>query len=59
MQAILQKYPNLKLYSLPSLSPKKTIELGLKGELNTCMEAMSEIQSYLNAHQMAWQSLKN
>jgi len=59
MQAILQKYTKLKLYSLPSLSPKKTIELGLKGELNTCLEAMSEIQSYLNAHQMAWQSLKN
>jgi len=59
MQTILQKYPALKLYSLPSLGPKKSIELGLKGELNTCKEAMNEILSYLNTHQMAWQSLTN
>ena len=59
MQAIVHKYPTLKLYSLPSLSPNKTIELGLKGELNTCKQAMAEIQLHLDAHQMKWQKLEN
>ena len=59
MQEIVQKYPTLKLFSLPSLSPKKTIELGLKGELNTCRLAITEIQLYLDSHQIAWQTLEN
>ena len=59
MQTIVQKYPTLKLFSLPSLSPKKTIELGLKGELNTCRLAITEIQLYLDSHQMAWQTLES
>ena len=59
MQVIVQKYPTLKLYSLPSLSPNKTIELGLKGELKTCKQAMAEIQLHLDAHQMKWQKLEN
>ncbi len=59
MQVIVQKYPTLKLFSLPSLSPKKTIELGVKGELNTCRQAMTEIQLYLDSHQMAWQPLES
>ena len=59
MQEIVQKYPTLKLFSLPSLGPKKTIELGLKGELNTCRQAITEIQLYLDSHQIAWQTLGN
>jgi molybdopterin-biosynthesis enzyme MoeA-like protein len=59
MQVIVHKYPTLKLYSLPSLSPNKTIELGLKGELKTCKQAMAEIQLHLDAHQMKWQKLEN
>ncbi len=59
MNAILQKYPAIKLFSLPSLSPKKLIELGLKGDLAICQQAMGEIQAYLNMHQMKWQTLDN
>lgn len=62
MNSILQKYQSLKLFSLPSLStdrlsPGKSIELGLKGDLANCQMAMREIQAYLDAHQMAWQAL--
>ena len=59
MQVIVKKYPTLKLFSLPSLSPNKAIELGLKGELSTCKLAMTEIQLYLDLHQMAWKTLEN
>ena len=59
MQTIVQKYPTLKLFRLPSLSPKKTIELGLKGEINTCKLAITEIQLYLDSYQIAWETLKN
>ncbi len=64
MNAILQKYPSIKLFSLPSLSTDKlnsgkSIELGLKGDLATCQLAMREIHTYLDVHKMLWQALNN
>jgi molybdopterin-biosynthesis enzyme MoeA-like protein len=44
MNEIVEKYPELKLFSLPKLNPIKTIELGVKGSSKLVNEAILEIQ---------------
>jgi molybdopterin-biosynthesis enzyme MoeA-like protein len=44
MNSIVKKYPEIKLFSLPKLSPVKTIELGVKGSSELVLEAIQEIQ---------------
>jgi molybdopterin-biosynthesis enzyme MoeA-like protein len=44
MNEIVKKYPEIKLFSLPKLSPVKTIELGVKGPSEIVNQAILEIQ---------------
>ena len=44
MNETVKKYPEIKLFSLPKLSPVKTIELGVKGPSEIVNQAILEIQ---------------
>jgi molybdopterin-biosynthesis enzyme MoeA-like protein len=54
MNIMTAKYPSLKLFSLPKLDQRRTIELGMKGEKNLVDEAMQEIKSHLTQAQHYW-----
>lgn len=44
MNEIVRKYPEIKLFSLPKLTPVKTIEIGVKGSSKLVNQAILEIQ---------------
>lgn len=54
MQSICQKYPDIKLFSLPRLSPVRQIELGAKGALDQVALAMNDIKIGVDAIGFAW-----
>lgn len=54
MNAMTAKYPTLKLFSLPKLDQRRTIELGMKGEKKLVEEAMQEIKNHLNHTEYCW-----
>jgi molybdopterin-biosynthesis enzyme MoeA-like protein len=54
MNIMTAKYPSLKLFSLPKLDQRRTIELGMKGEKTLVDEAMQEIKSHLTQAQHYW-----
>lgn len=54
MNAMTKKYPTLKLFSLPKLDQRRTIELGMKGEKNLVDAALQEIKSHLTQTQHCW-----
>ena len=47
MNDIVSGYPQAKLFCLPQLDKRRTIELGLKGERGAVELAMAQIQSYI------------
>jgi len=57
MNAIVQKHPETKLFSLPKLGPHKTIELGVKGPAEAVEKAMAEIKSGVSAAGFEWLSI--
>ena len=57
MNAIVQKHPETKLFSLPKLGPHKTIELGVKGPAEAVEKAMDEIKSGVSAAGFEWLSI--
>ncbi len=57
MNAIVAKYPTLKLFSLPKLDTRRTIELGIKGESALADTAMAEIKASINALGFPWAAL--
>jgi molybdopterin-biosynthesis enzyme MoeA-like protein len=57
MNAIVQKHPETKLFSLPKLGPNKTIELGVKGPAEAVENAMAEIKSGVSAAGFEWLSI--
>lgn len=54
MNIMTAKYPSLRLFSLPKLDQRRTIELGMKGEKHLVTEAMMDIKNYLTQEQHAW-----
>ncbi|MEK0412238.1 MAG: hypothetical protein RL626_83 [Pseudomonadota bacterium] len=54
MNEIVKKYPEIKLFSLPKLTPVKTIELGVKGPSKLVNEAILEIQVKITNLGYAW-----
>ena len=56
MHQINNEYKNIKAYSLPRLKPKKTLELGVKGDNSEVEEAMKALKKYLKAHGLKWRA---
>ena len=57
MNEMTSKYPQLKLFSLPRLDTRRTIELGMKGNLTSIDTAMSEIKEKMTVLGYAWSEL--
>lgn len=57
MNQIVAKYPKLKLFSLPKLDNRRTIELGVKGAADLTKAAMDEIKQAVTALGFPWEEL--
>ena len=57
MNTIVAKYPTLKLFSLPKLDSRRTIELGIKGEAALTAIAMAETKASITALGFPWSAL--
>jgi molybdopterin-biosynthesis enzyme MoeA-like protein len=55
MNATLAKYPNLKLFSLPKLDSRRTIELGVKGAKNEVHTALTDLKMRITELGFPWQ----
>ena len=58
MDDITRTYPALKLFSLPRLDARRTIELGVKGDPEQVMAAIQHLQAALDAAAYPWQPLE-
>lgn len=54
MNELTEKYPTLKLFSLPRLDERRTIELGMKGDAELVTQAMTEIKARIDVLDYAW-----
>jgi molybdopterin-biosynthesis enzyme MoeA-like protein len=57
MNDFTEKYPTLKLFSLPHLDERRTIELGMKGDTDSVTQAMTEIKAKITELSYAWSEL--
>ncbi|MPS49284.1 molybdopterin-binding protein [Methylobacillus sp.] len=55
MEKITRQYPSIKLFSLPRLDERRTIELGIKGDTTAVANAMQQIQAALAEAGHPWQ----
>jgi molybdopterin-biosynthesis enzyme MoeA-like protein len=55
MNAMLAKYPSLKLFSLPRSGQRRTTEVGLKGESALVKLAMQDLKAGITALGYPWQ----
>ena len=58
MNTIVNRYPELKLFSLPKMDTRRSIELGVKGSAELADQAMQDIQSGVIAAGFSWQKLE-
>lgn len=56
MYQIEKKFKLIKIYSLPKINPKKTIEFGIKGEKNEVCEAMKFLKKILDEKEIKWEN---
>ena len=56
MNHIVQKYPELKLFSLPKLDNRRTTEVGVKGAAAMANAALDEIKLAVSALNFPWQA---
>lgn len=56
MNHIVQKYPELKLFSLPKLDNRRTTEVGVKGAAAMANVALDEIKLAVSALNFPWQA---
>lgn len=56
MNHIVQKYPELKLFSLPKLDDRRTTEVGVKGAAAMANAALDEIKLAVSALNFPWQA---
>jgi len=54
MNHIVQKYPELKLFSLPKLDNRRTTEVGVKGPMASASAALEEIKLAVSALHFPW-----
>jgi molybdopterin-biosynthesis enzyme MoeA-like protein len=55
MNETLQKYPEIKVFSLPKLKPNRQIELGAKGEPEQVKLAMQDLKAGVSSIGFVWQ----
>jgi molybdopterin-biosynthesis enzyme MoeA-like protein len=55
MNEMLQKYAEIKVFSLPKLKPNRQVELGAKGKPEQVKQAMQEIKVGVTALGFSWQ----
>jgi molybdopterin-biosynthesis enzyme MoeA-like protein len=58
MNVIVSQYPDVKLFSLPKLDTRRSIELGVKGDADAVEQAMLAIKIGVNAAGFDWQDLQ-
>jgi molybdopterin-biosynthesis enzyme MoeA-like protein len=58
MNATLQKYPKIKIFSLPKLKPNRQIELGAKGAPEQVKLAMQDLKAGVSKVGFVWQDFK-
>jgi len=54
MQNIQKEHKCIKIYSLPKLRPKKTLELGIKGQSKSVNKAMKDLKKNLKKLKYDW-----
>jgi molybdopterin-biosynthesis enzyme MoeA-like protein len=54
MERVVRDHPACKLFSLPSLKPERTIELGVRGQRADCEPAIAALQDGVTAAGFAW-----
>ena len=59
MNETLQKYPEIKVFSLPKLKPNRQIELGAKGAPDKVLQAMDALKVGVEKLGFAWRELEN
>jgi len=59
MQHILAQHPDIKLFSLPKLDARRTIELGVKGATLPVKQAMQDIQQSVTSLGFPWEAILN
>jgi molybdopterin-biosynthesis enzyme MoeA-like protein len=59
MNHIVEKYPEIKLFSLPKLDNRRTIELGVKGATQQVSLAMNDIKQGIAALGFPWLEIAN
>ncbi len=57
MQHILAQHPDIKLFSLPKLDARRTIELGVKGATLPVKHAMQDIQLSITSLGFPWEAI--
>jgi molybdopterin-biosynthesis enzyme MoeA-like protein len=55
MHEIVRRFPAVRLFSLPRLDARRTIELGVKGDPDEVAAAMAAIQSGIDAAGFVWE----
>lgn len=57
MERVVRDYPDCKLFSLPSLKPVRTIELGVRGLRRDCEPAIAELRAGVGAAGFSWEPM--
>lgn len=57
MQDIVRRFPAVKLFSLPRLDARRTVELGVKGEASSVAAAIAAIEAGISAAGFPWEAL--
>lgn len=57
MNAVVNQFPDLKLFSLPKLDVRRTIELGVKGQASKVADAMNMICHGVSSAGFEWHAL--
>lgn len=59
MNTIVSQHPEVKLFSLPKLDARRSIELGVKGAPELVSQAMIDIQAGVTAAGFCWENLSS
>lgn len=54
MQAVVDRYPSIKLFSLPKLDVRRTIELGVRGNPTSAAQALTDLRDGVIQLGFAW-----
>ena len=55
--SIVRRFPEVKLFSLPKLDARRTIELGVKGDPPLVAIAIAEIKTSITAAGFTWEAI--